>query len=181
MPQERLKALDLKNKRALVIDENVHTRKLLIDLLKSFDFGEVSIAPSTTDALAMLQAVKFDFVFCNWTQAPLDSAAFALRVRALEEPGLREIPIFVMKPAAKVSDVVTARDAGVTEFLTVPVSANALLQVFESALVRKRKFVEAENFRGPDRRRRRDETAPVERRKTDREDKTDPKDPKWEV
>ena len=176
MPQEeRLKALDLKNKRALVIDENVHTRKLLIDLLRSFDFAEVSTLPSTAEALALLPAAKVDFVFCNWTQPPLDSAAFALRVRALEEPGLRETPIFVMKAAAKMSDVVTARDAGVTEFLTVPVSTNALLLVLESAVVRKRKFVEAEHFRGPDRRRRPDETAPVERRKTD------PKDPTWRV
>ena len=55
-PQDRLKALDLKHKRALVIDENPHTRKLVVDLLRSFEFGHVSTSASPADALASLQA-----------------------------------------------------------------------------------------------------------------------------
>ena len=171
-PQDRLKALDLRTKRALVVDDNVHSRKLLIELLRSFELVQISTSPSPADALATLRAARYDFVFCNWNQPPMDSAAFALCVRASDDPRFREVPIIILKAAAKLNEVIAARDAGITEFLAIPLSANALLQVLESAIVRKRKFVEAANFRGPDRRRRRDGDAAAGRRETDSEDPT---------
>lgn len=171
-PEIRLKALDLKTKHALVIDENEHTRKILIELLRSFGVQRISTSPSTTHALDLLRSVptrdlKFDFVFCNWTQPPLDSAEFAIAVRARGDKLMREVPIIVLKAAAKISEVVAARDAGVTEFLAVPLTGNALLQVLENTILRKRQFVEATKFVGPDRRRRRNENDAIGRRGSD--------------
>ena len=170
-PQDRLKPLDLRNKQVLVVDENPHTRKLLVDLLRSFDVVRISTSPSPADALATLRSDKFDFVFCNWNKPPMDSAAFVLCVRAIDDPNIREIPIVILKASARPSEVFAARDAGVTEFLVIPLTTNALLQIFESAIIRKRQFVEAASFRGPDRRRRDDRTSAADRRKSE------PKDP----
>jgi DNA-binding response OmpR family regulator len=49
--------------------------------------------------------------------------------------------------------VVAARDAGVTEFLTKPISAKALYQRILNVVANPRPFIKTKTYFGPDRRR----------------------------
>jgi DNA-binding response OmpR family regulator len=49
--------------------------------------------------------------------------------------------------------VVSARDAGVTEFLTKPISAKALYERILNVVAKPRPFIKTKTYFGPDRRR----------------------------
>ena len=58
-----------------------------------------------------------------------------------------------------IADVIEeARDAGVTEFLVKPFTANDIARRITHVINRPRDFIETQDFFGPDRRRRRDDT-----------------------
>jgi len=49
--------------------------------------------------------------------------------------------------------VVSARDAGITEFMAKPISAKALYQRILNVVANPRPFIKTKNYFGPDRRR----------------------------
>jgi len=67
--------------------------------------------------------------------------------------------------------VMVARDAGITEFLTKPISAKSLYERIVNVVVRPRPFVKTKTYFGPDRRRNVNPNyIGVERRKTVKSD-----------
>jgi DNA-binding response OmpR family regulator len=65
--------------------------------------------------------------------------------------------------------ILTARDAGIDEYLIKPLTTASLCQKLEAVLQRRRPFIECDGYMGPDRRRR---TAPYpgqERRGAERQ------------
>jgi two-component system chemotaxis response regulator CheY len=66
------------------------------------------------------------------------------------------VPIIMVTGRAERTFVMQARDAGVTEFVSKPVSAAKLLQRVGIVLTAPRVFIKSATYTGPDRRRRRD-------------------------
>jgi FixJ family two-component response regulator len=64
------------------------------------------------------------------------------------------LPIIMLTGHAERSAVETARDAGVNEFLTKPVSAEKLYSKIHTLIETPRVFVRSGDYFGPDRRRR---------------------------
>ena len=165
--QERLQVLGLRTKSILLVVENIHTRKHLTELCRTLDLRQISLAMTPSDAVTMLQEAQFDFVICNWSQPPLDNPRFVACVRASDDPKIKQVPIIVLNSQARQTDVIEARDAGMTEFLIPPLSAQSLLQKFESILLKPRTFIDDAAFRGPDRRRPRGRSSEQHRRRAD--------------
>jgi len=64
-------------------------------------------------------------------------------------------PLFIIYTNARQRQVEQARDIGVTDVLTHPVSASTIARKLQAALVAPRPFIAAPSFFGPDRRARR--------------------------
>ena len=62
------------------------------------------------------------------------------------------IPIFVLQERARRRDVEKARDTGVTDVLTIPISPKTLVTKLQVATQSPRPFIVATEFFGPDRR-----------------------------
>jgi DNA-binding response OmpR family regulator len=62
------------------------------------------------------------------------------------------IPIFALQERARRRDVIDARDEGVTDVITVPVSPRTLMRKLTAATLAPRPFIVAPDFFGPDRR-----------------------------
>ncbi|MBO6633648.1 MAG: response regulator, partial [Parvibaculum sp.] len=74
------------------------------------------------------------------------------------------VPIIMVSGHTDLASVERARDIGVTEFLSKPISARSLYERLIQVLDRPRQFVETPTYRGPDRRRRNTPFAGEDRR-----------------
>ncbi len=88
-------------------------------------------------------------------------------IRTAEESNLNEIPVIFVTTRRERGSIIEARDAGVTEILSKPFSAQQLIDRIDTVLTRPRAIVRSAVFTGPDRRRR-DGKAPLKRRESDR-------------
>ena len=64
------------------------------------------------------------------------------------------IPVILVSAYTEMHNIVAARDAGVNDFLAKPISANLVYARIRSVIEHPLPFVQADEFFGPDRRRR---------------------------
>jgi len=103
-------------------------------------------------ALELLTMEGFTAVFCSPDVAPIDGMNFPMAARRKEGMLNPMIPIFVIQERARRRDVETARDIGVTDVLTMPVSPRTIMTKLKAAEVAPRPFIVSSEFFGPDRR-----------------------------
>lgn len=103
-------------------------------------------------ALALLSAEPIDAVFCSADAAPVDGRSFAAAARAGGTVVNRMVPIFLVHDRASRVDVERARDTGVTDVLTCPISTRTIIDKLGLALCKPRSFISTSSFFGPDRR-----------------------------
>ena len=139
--------------RVLVADPSSHMAALVAQMLHTLRIRSVEAMIEPANIVAELGRRPFDLILIDEQLAGGDD--FGL-VRALRKSGHhpnRATPIIMMAAAPDARMIATARDAGVTEFLRKPFSAEHIrlrLNVLQRA---PRAFVEAGEFTGPDRRR----------------------------
>jgi DNA-binding response OmpR family regulator len=75
-------------------------------------------------------------------------------VRTSEKSSNHFVPIIMITGHTEKENILAARDAGVTEFLAKPITAQSLFNRIAEIVERPRAFVRAEGYFGPDRRRR---------------------------
>ena len=94
-----------------------------------------------------------DIIIADWVMPIIDGLELTQMIR---QPGANANPyvsIIMLTGHSERRKVVAARDAGVTEFLTKPVSAKALYQRVMNVIANPRPFIKTETYFGPDRRR----------------------------
>ncbi|MBY0431421.1 MAG: response regulator, partial [Rhodospirillales bacterium] len=75
-------------------------------------------------------------------------------IRTAKDSANPMVPVIVLSGETRLTKVMAARDAGMTEFLAKPISAKTFYARLLSALEKPRPFVKALSYFGPDRRRR---------------------------
>jgi CheY-like chemotaxis protein len=144
----------LHNLTALIVDDNIHMRRLLRTLVTAYGLKDVHEAPDGESGIKVLNAVKPDFVLCDYDMRPMNGIAFIKAVRRDCRPPLAWIPIIMITAHAERRRMETARDAGITEALLKPITPRSLYDRIVQIIERPRRFVKTPEFAGPDRRRR---------------------------
>jgi len=116
--------------------------------------SDVLEAMDGEEALALLAQGRIDFILTDLSMKPVDGIAFTRQVRLSEESVNPYIPIIMVTGHTEKHRVEAARDAGVTEVLAKPVTAQNLYLRIAEIVERPRPYVRCEEFFGPDRRRR---------------------------
>jgi DNA-binding response OmpR family regulator len=147
-------AYDLSSLSVLVIEDNTWMKKLLRDVLDGFGITRVRTAAEGLEALEKVREFDPDIVIVDWQMEPTDGVEFTRMVRRGESGVNAYVPIIMLTGHTERERVATARDAGVTEFLAKPVTAQSLFSRIAAIIERPRAFVRAPDFVGPDRRRR---------------------------
>ena len=156
--------------RALIVEDNAHMRSLLRALLNSIGIKEIAEAANGQSALTLLRERRSDLILTDLAMKPMDGLEFTRRVRTDEQSPNPFVPIIMITGHTEKHRVEAARDAGVTEFLAKPITANNLFSRIAEIVERPRAFVRSNNYFGPDRRRQRlDDYAGPWRRKEDLE------------
>jgi CheY-like chemotaxis protein len=145
------------NLRVIIADDNAHMRALLRSLLQSLGVHSVFEAPDGAQAFAVMRDFKPDFVLTDLTMQPVDGIELTRMVRTRKDSPNPYLPIIMVTGHTERSRVEAARDAGVTEFIAKPITAQNLTARITTITERPRPFVRCDTYVGPDRRRRKAE------------------------
>jgi DNA-binding response OmpR family regulator len=88
------------------------------------------------------------------------------KIRTDTDSGNPFVPVIMVTAHGEASRVIEARDAGMTEYLTKPISAKSLYRRIASIVESERPFIHISDFFGPDRRRKKEAFGDNERRAT---------------
>ncbi|HJR56380.1 MAG TPA: response regulator [Rhizomicrobium sp.] len=141
------------NLKALIVEDNGHMRTLLRNLLSTIGIRDVVEASDGAAAIHLLQDRKCDLILSDMAMAPMDGIAFTRHIRSGKTAANPDVPIIMVTGHTERHRVEMARDAGVTEFLVKPITAQNLYSRLAEIVARPRAFVRAESYFGPDRRR----------------------------
>ncbi len=131
---------DLRGMKVLVVDDDITSREILEDLLKSFTF-EVSVAASGPEGITKLEASNedkpFELVLMDCKMPGMDGIEASRRIK--NHTGLSKIPAIVMVTAYGREEIMQqAEQVGLEGFLLKPVNASMLfdtiMQAFGEAL-----------------------------------------------
>jgi two-component system, chemotaxis family, chemotaxis protein CheY len=139
--------------KVLVVEDNTHMRSLLHTLLASLGIRDIIEAGDGDEALILLRSKKCDLIITDLAMKPMDGLAFTHEIRTAHNSPNPFIPIVMMSGHTEKHRVQTARDAGITEFLAKPVTAQSLFARIAEIVDRPRPFVRCPDYFGPDRRR----------------------------
>lgn len=138
----------------LVADHSPHMAALVGVMLRSLGRKDIREAYDASRTLTELNRRAFDVLIINDALDSMDGVALTRKLRASLDCQNRHIPIIMMSAAPDAKRIADARDAGVTEFLRKPFAANHLQTRLTSIENNPRGFIEAGQYKGPDRRRR---------------------------
>lgn len=121
-----------KNMKVLVVDDYNTMLRILSNLLKQLGFANVETALDGSEALKKLNEAKFDFVISDWNMEPMTGIELLRHVRASEK--LKGIPFIMVTAESKTENVITAKQAGVSNYIVKPFNAETLKTKMESVL-----------------------------------------------
>lgn len=164
----------------LIVDDNEFARYIARDVLKALGARKLNYAKDGAEALDILKTAQTDIVVLDWNMPIMDGIEFTRFVRNSEDSPDPFLPIIMMTGYSELSNVMYARDAGVTEYLIKPCSATQFLSRIRAIVENPRSFVRTETFFGPDRRRhrkkafkgdeKRGETPPLKKKEPEKDD-----------
>ena len=143
--------LNLRDMRALVVDDNANAREILVDMLKSFQM-RVSEADSGEAALTALREVTdtpYELILMDWKMPGMDGIETA---RALQDDSsLRQIPTIVMVTAYGREEArAAAQGVDIRAFLTKPVTVSTMLDALMGAMGEQVRHRQRESQRSAD-------------------------------
>ncbi len=147
---------NIQDLKFLIVEDDANMRQLIRTILSSLGVKHLETAGGTDQGYALLANFAADIAICDLRMDPLDGIEFARMVRTMEDSPNIYLPIIMLTGHAEIAAVENAREAGVHEFLSKPVSPSKLYKTIKGLIENPRPFVRSKNYFGPDRRRRQD-------------------------
>jgi two-component system, chemotaxis family, chemotaxis protein CheY len=124
-------AVDL-NMNVLVVDDYNTMRRIIGNLLKQLGFKNIHEAADGSAALKILRDGQFGLVISDWNMVPMTGLELLKEVRA--DGKLKPTPFIMVTAESKTENVVTAKEAGVNNYIVKPFNAETLKQKIASVL-----------------------------------------------
>jgi len=127
---------ELRERRALVVDDNAYARAVMVNMLEGMTFTAMQV-PSGAAAVeevrrAAAQATPYDVIYLDWRMPGMDGMETARRIKAL---GLEARSLILMVAAYGNEELLQQANAiGIDNVLVKPVSASTLFDITMSAL-----------------------------------------------
>ncbi|WP_448188138.1 response regulator [Azospirillum sp. sgz301742] len=146
----------------LVVEDNAFIRSVLVGALRTVGVGTVHAAKSGADAIRFFEdrkaalppgASPVDVVITDIVMPEVDGMMLLRWIRSSPKSPDKFLPVLMLSGAADRHYVAQARDLGATDFLAKPFSAHTVSNRLMLAIARPRRFVLANGYFGPDRRR----------------------------
>ncbi|AEP08450.1 response regulator [Micavibrio aeruginosavorus] len=138
----------------LIAEDTVPMQKLMASVLESLGVGYIYTASDGNRAFEQFQRFNTDIVIADWHMTPASGIDLTREIRTSTLSPNRMAPIILVTGYSALARVAEARDAGVTEFLVKPFSANDIAKRIAHVINKPRDFIDCTGYFGPDRRRR---------------------------
>ncbi len=155
----------------LVVEDSKFMQSIFTNVLKALGVERITVCEDGEEAIGILTPVQnasnqfkgltgYDVVISDYFMPKLDGGMLLLWIRRANLSPDRFLPVIMVSAAADRDVLFKARDAGVSEFLAKPFSAEMVAQRIVTAVERPRPFIYCSTYFGPDRRR---QDRPVDR------------------
>ena len=121
-----------KNMKVLIVDDYQTMLRILRNLLKQLEFLNVTDASDGTKALEALRNEPHGLIISDWNMVPMTGIQLLREVRA--DPKLKHIPFIMITAESKSENVITAKEAGVSNYIVKPFNAETLKDKLVSVL-----------------------------------------------
>lgn len=112
------------NMKVLIVDDYKTMLRIVRNLLRQLDFHNVEEAMDGSEALDKLRQDKFGLVISDWNMQPMTGIDLLREVRSDEN--LKNIPFVMITAESKPQNVITAKEAGVSNYIVKPFNAETL-------------------------------------------------------
>ena len=119
-----------KKMRILIVDDYTTMLRILRNLLRQLELNNVDEAQNGEEALFKLRKETFDLVISDWNMTPMTGLDLLRQVRA--DARLKRIPFIMVTAESKTENVITAKQAGVSNYIVKPFNAETLRMKIES-------------------------------------------------
>lgn len=154
--------------RVLLVERSPQNTSLYRFALEDMGFGQIMLASNTEEALDQMYFNGPSLIILGDELYPKSLADFMNDIRSGKTGVTKEVPIVVISTKNTKNAIEEARDCGVTEVVSTPLSAKSLRLRVRAALKTSRDFIDKVAYQGPDRRRRKDADRTPKRRISDR-------------
>ena len=112
------------NMKILVVDDMVTMRRIVKNILKQLGFANVEEAENGQEALQKLRADTYGFVVSDWNMPVMTGIDMLRAIRADEK--LKTTPVLMVTAEAQQSNLIEAVQAGVSNYIVKPFTAETL-------------------------------------------------------
>ena len=138
----------------LIVDDNPHMRMIIGEILRALGVRRTYEATDGAEGLQVMKSHSVDIVMTDLSMSPLDVIDFVRLLRKSSNSETQTVPVIMITGHSTLSRVNEARDAGVNEFLTKPLTGRGVIERIRLVVDHPRPFVRSPTYFGPDRRRR---------------------------
>jgi two-component system chemotaxis response regulator CheY len=121
-----------KNMKVLIVDDYQTMLRILRNLLKQLEFLNVEEAKDGSTALTLLRKEPYGLIISDWNMEPMTGIQLLREVRA--DAKLKHIPFIMITAESKSENVITAKEAGVSNYIVKPFNAETLKAKLVSVL-----------------------------------------------
>jgi two-component system chemotaxis response regulator CheY len=121
-----------KNMNVLIVDDYKTMLRIIRNLLKQLGFENVEEATDGGMALAKLREKSYGLVISDWNMEPMTGLQLLKEVRA--DARLKNTPFIMVTAESKTENVVSAKQAGVNNYIVKPFNAETLKSKISAVL-----------------------------------------------
>ena len=114
---------DLKMK-FLVVDDFSTMRRIVKNILKQLGYENIEEAEDGAQAYSKLKSGSFEFVVSDWNMPNMDGLELLKKIRSDDQ--LKHLPVLMVTAEAEKDKVITAIQAGVSNYIVKPFTAEVL-------------------------------------------------------
>ena len=158
-----MKSFDLSDLSVLVVEKQPPMRSMLRGILRELGIKKIADAGTPDKGFEAFIHGSPDLILIDWGP-DFDGIGLLNKIRKDTNSDNPFVPVIMVTAHGEIDRVIEARDAGMTEYLTKPISGKRLYQRISAIVESERTFIRNADFFGPDRRRRRMEFEGDDRR-----------------
>jgi len=160
-----MKNFDLTQLSVLVVDKHSPMRSMFRGILRELGIINIFDAATPETGFEEFNHKGPDIVLIDWSP-DFDGLGLLDKIRTDTNSDNPFAPVIMVTAHGEADRVIEARDAGMTEYLTKPISAKSLYQRIAAIVESERPFIRVADFFGPDRRRKKEPFDNNERRES---------------
>ncbi len=123
-------------KKILLAEDNELNQEIAIEILQSsgFDLDVVDDGQTAVERMSTAQPGQYDLILMDIQMPIMDGYEAAQRIRAMNRPGVTDIPIIAMTANAFDEDRRAALDAGMNGHIAKPIDVPKLMELLQTQL-----------------------------------------------